>query len=128
MSTAVGHTFGRLEEFVMSSMLPWRSATAGWLALLGLSSTSATSAAARRPEVAVIGVHVEGQDIAASELAGNTLSAALEDSAKIDVIGIENAFTDTEAVMSLTFALSAKQGAGSRLWVHCFFRHCGQPT
>jgi hypothetical protein len=71
-------------------MLPWKSVTAGWLALLGLSSTTATSAAAaRRPEVAVIGVHVDGQDIAASELAGNTLAAALEESAKIDVLGIE---------------------------------------
>jgi len=75
----------------MSRRLPWSPAAAGWLALLGLSSTvGATAEAARRPEVAVIGVHVDGQDLAASELAGNTLGTALEDTAKVDVLELDD--------------------------------------
>jgi tetratricopeptide (TPR) repeat protein len=59
---------------------------------LGLSLCLATATgahraeAARKPEVAVIGVHVKGQDVPASELSGNTLSAALEDAAKVDAL------------------------------------------
>lgn len=45
--------------------------------------------AARRPEVAVIGVHVEGQDIPTSEVSGNTLAAAFEDSAKVDALELQ---------------------------------------
>jgi len=74
----------------MSRRLPWTPTALGWLALLGLSSTvGVSSEAARRPEVAVIGVHVDGQDVAASELAGNTLATALEDSAKVDVLSMD---------------------------------------
>jgi tetratricopeptide (TPR) repeat protein len=53
---------------------------------LVLAAGASEAQAARRPEVAVIGVHVPDQDIATSELSGNTLGASLEDVVKVDVL------------------------------------------
>ncbi len=55
---------------------------------LVLAAGAREAEAARRPEVAVIGAHVPGQDIATSELSGNTLGASLEDAAKVDVLDL----------------------------------------
>ena len=58
---------------------------------VGLSGVTAPVAeAARRPEVAVLGMHVAGQDVPASELAGNTLGSALEGAAKVDVLELND--------------------------------------
>ena len=56
-----------------------------WLGM-GLAAQPMHASAARRPEVAVIGVHVPGQDVPTSELSGNTLGASLEDSTKVEVL------------------------------------------
>jgi len=53
---------------------------------LVLAAGARETQAARRPEVAVIGVHVPGLDIATSEVSGNTLGGVLEDSVKVDVL------------------------------------------
>jgi hypothetical protein len=54
-----------------------------------VASTLSVAEAARRPEVAVLGVHVDGQDVPTSELAGNTLAAALTESAKVEALELD---------------------------------------
>lgn len=70
-------------ETMPSVQRPFRPLLA--LALVG---ASLNAEAARRPEVAVIGVHIANQDVSTSELSGNTLATALEEAAKVEVIDI----------------------------------------
>jgi len=65
---------------------PLRSSAVALLMGVGLMSGAPSAEAARRPEVAVLGVHVSGQDIPTSELSGNTLATAFEDAAKVDAL------------------------------------------